>query len=178
MSVEYETVEPVTSTMVIDDDKTIAELDVSVYISHTVNTELIVEVTSPEGTTVRLHDQSSVPKSGIQTRYDLERAPDGPGTMDDFVGESLAGTWTLSVQDMGSASSGNGYFYQWKLHATVDGAFDCEPATCTDPVPTQAPDLHVETAETELTLVDGAHTPPALTFFQVRGVNACNHEGP
>ena len=177
-------------------------------------------MTSPQGTTVRLHDQSSVPENGVQTRYDLEREPDGPGTMDDFTGESTAGTWTASVQDVGTASTGNGYFFSWKLHVTADGAFDCDPVTCPDPLPTEAPDLHVAavadgaetdlvltwdpvaaaghhvlqstaapfdadvellaqtTTETTLTLEDGVHTTPALTFFQVRGVNSCNHEGP
>jgi len=34
------------------------------------------------------------------------------------------------------------------------------------------------TTETILTLDDGARTTPALTFFLVRAVNSCHHEGP
>jgi hypothetical protein len=34
------------------------------------------------------------------------------------------------------------------------------------------------TLETTLTLEDGAHTPPALVFLQVRAVNVCHQEGP
>jgi hypothetical protein len=42
-----------------------------------------------------------------------------------------------------------------------------------------AVDLIGRTAtETTLTIGDGAHTTSALTFFQVRGINSCNQEGP
>jgi hypothetical protein len=34
------------------------------------------------------------------------------------------------------------------------------------------------TTATTFTLPDGARTTPALTFFQVRAVNSCHHEGP
>jgi hypothetical protein len=33
-------------------------------------------------------------------------------------------------------------------------------------------------AATTLTLTDGVNTTPDLTYFQVRGVNSCNQEGP
>jgi hypothetical protein len=31
---------------------------------------------------------------------------------------------------------------------------------------------------TTLTIPNGANTTPSLTFFQVRGVNICDEEGP
>lgn len=34
------------------------------------------------------------------------------------------------------------------------------------------------TTETTSTLQNGVNTTPALTFFQVRGINSCNQEGP
>lgn len=34
------------------------------------------------------------------------------------------------------------------------------------------------TVQTTLTLADGVRTTPALTYFQVRGVNSCHQEGP
>jgi subtilisin-like proprotein convertase family protein len=140
-----ETPTPVTSTIVVDQDKSISDLDVSVNISHGLTTELIVEVTSPAGTTVRLHDRTDQDGSGIRTRFDAERAPDGPGTMADFEGESTLGTWTLSVEDVGSVSTGTGSLQDWTLHAAVSDGFDCQPASCAEPPPTEAADnLHVE----------------------------------
>ena len=40
-------------------------------------------------------------------------------------------------------------------------------------------ELSVRTSgETSATYVDGVANTPDLTFFQVRPINACNHEGP
>jgi subtilisin-like proprotein convertase family protein len=140
-----ETTTPVTSTVVVDQDKLISDLDVSVNISHGITTELIVEVTSPAGTTVRLHDRTDPGGSGIRTRFDAERAPDGPGTMADFEGESTQGTWTLSVEDVGAVSTGTGTLQDWTLHAAVSDGFDCQPASCAEPPPAETADnLHVE----------------------------------
>ena len=125
-----------TSTIVIDQDHPILELDVSVSVQHSFEQELIVELTSPQGTTVRLHNQTDIPLvSGVAARYDLERSPDGPGTMTDFIGETTLGTWTLRVEDTGSLSSGNGYLYDWTLHIDVDSGFDCHPFGCAEPIP-------------------------------------------
>jgi len=129
---------PVTSTQDIVEDHTIAALDVSVNISHSNASDLIVELSSPEGTTVRLHDRSGGPGNLI-TRYDLETEPDGPGVMADFNGESILGTWTLSVDDAILGSAGFGTLQSWTLHVTSATGFDCEVFTCSEPDPTEAP---------------------------------------
>jgi subtilisin-like proprotein convertase family protein len=133
-----QTFTPVISTLEVTDAKTIGELDVSVGISHPGIDELIVELSSPEGTTVRLHDNSGS-GSGLYTRYDLESDPDGPGTMADFEGERLAGTWTLSVQDTVYGAFGQAFLNEWTLHATAVEGYDCEPLVCGEPAPTEAP---------------------------------------
>jgi subtilisin-like proprotein convertase family protein len=222
VTIPPETTSPKTSSIVVDDDEVITDLDVTVDIFHAQADQLIVELSSPLGTTVRLHDRSAGSGHGIETRYDLETTPDGPGTMDDFVGESTQGTWTLSIQDVDATGpTDNGSLYAWTLHTSVVGGYDCEPAICPEPTPTEAPDLSVDTSvngdqtdlvlswdpvvdavgyhvlqsafapfdtaveligrtttETTLTVTDGVNTTPPLTFFQVRGVNACNQEGP
>jgi hypothetical protein len=67
--------------------------------------------------------------------------------MDDFVGESTLGTWTLSVEDADSdGPTGNGFLNEWTLHASVAGGFDCEPVACGEPTPTEAPGLTVATS--------------------------------
>jgi subtilisin-like proprotein convertase family protein len=147
-TIPNETLSPVTSTIVVDQDETISEVDVSISITHDLATELIVELTSPGGTTVRLHDRSTSTSSvSLTVRYDLESDPDGPGTMQDFAGESTQGAWTLSVEDVDALSTGDGTLNDWTLHFTAEGAFDCEEATCSVPVPDEAPEgLLVETA--------------------------------
>jgi subtilisin-like proprotein convertase family protein len=215
------TTAPVEAYFNVTDNRTIADLDLSLDIFHQDPTQIIVSLRSPQGTTVRLHDRSAGSGAGIVTRFDRDTAPDGPGTMADFVGESTIGTWTLSVEDVDpSGVTTDGYIRSRTLHATIQGAFDCVPQGCVDPIPVVAPELQVErvddgtqldlvlswtpvaatgyhvlqsadpkfhggvelignpTTATTLTLQDGARTTPALTFFHVRAVNSCHHEGP
>ncbi|HXV76307.1 MAG TPA: proprotein convertase P-domain-containing protein, partial [Candidatus Polarisedimenticolaceae bacterium] len=137
----------------VADDRPIADLDVTLDIFHQDPTQLIVELTSPQGTTVRLHDRSTGSGHGIETRFDLDTAPDGPGSLDDFHAESTLGSWTLSVQDVdASGVTTDGYIRSRTLHVTIDGAWDCEPRSCPDPVPVEAPDLRVERIDGENTV--------------------------
>ena len=217
VAVPPETVAPVLSTIEIAEAKTIVDVDIYVDLDHDLASELIVELTSPDGTTVRLHNQSAGETWGIQNIYDLQTAPDGPGSMDDFIGETTGGTWTLSIEDVGSESIGDNYLRHWTLYFTVSDGFGCAPQSCGEPTPTEAPSLAVEvsgpsdllfswsavaaagyhvlqstsaafdadvdllgrtTAETTHTVTDGLNAAPDLIFYQVRGVNSCNHEGP
>jgi subtilisin-like proprotein convertase family protein len=162
--IPYYATAPVTSTIAVTHDQTLGDLDVSVNISHDDATQLIVELSSPEGTTVRLHDHSAPIGDGIVTRYDLDSTPDGPGTMGDFAGESTLGTWTLSIEDsVDDGSTEHGSLHDWTLHMTVAGGFDCDPATCPEPTPTEAPELTVDTA------VNGSEIDLVLTWAPVAG---------
>jgi subtilisin-like proprotein convertase family protein len=143
-------------------DHTVFQLNVSVNITHQDTTELIVELTSPDATTVRLHDQSDPPGSGIHFRYDLDLAPDGPGAMSDFIGETTLGTWTLSIED--SVAGFAGQLTDWTLHFTIDEGWDCVRQTCGDATPTTAVDnLVVDTS--------GGGTNLELAWDAVGGVS-------
>jgi subtilisin-like proprotein convertase family protein len=151
--IPYLTSTPSRAYVTIADDKVIADLDISVDIFHQAPTQLVVSLTSPHGTTVRLHDRGPGIGAGVVTRFDRDTAPSGPGSMVDFNGESLLGTWTLSVEDLdGTGVTSDGYIRTRTLHATVVGAYDCDPKTCADPTPATAPDLRV----------DLVHNGPAL----------------
>jgi subtilisin-like proprotein convertase family protein len=156
--IQRQTPTPVTTTLDVVEDRTIAELDVTVNISHPNVAELIVELTSPQNTTVRLHDNTGS-GAGLTTRYDLEADPDGPGTMADFEGESTLGSWTLSVRDTVWGMFGNAYLNGFTLHATAQGGFDCELLACAEPAPVESPDgLFVER------VVDGGDGSVDLVF--------------
>jgi subtilisin-like proprotein convertase family protein len=146
-SIPNRTEEPVLSTIEVTDVRTIAELDVSIDISIFRSSDLIVEVTSPSGTTVRLKDQTS---GGTSTRYDRDRQPDGPGSMDDFVGEPLEGTWTLSIEDVVSGPFPTpGTLDSWTIHAEVNEPFDCAEFECGDDLPDAVPPSLVVTRSGE-----------------------------
>ena len=115
-------------------------------------------------TTVRLHDRGAGSGHGIETRFDRDTAPSGPGSMADFAGEPLLGTWTLSVQDVdASGVTTDGYIRPRTLHATIVGGFGCSPQTCAEPTPTQAPDLEVARVD------DGGQPDLVLTWSAVAG---------
>jgi hypothetical protein len=140
--IPYVTGAPVQTFFNVTDNRTIADLDITLDIFHQTPSQLVVDLTSPQGTTVRLHDRGPGSGHGIETRFDRDTAPSGPGSMADFVGQSAQGVWTLSVQDVDpSGITTDGYIRPRTLHLTIDGAFGCVPQTCADPKPTAAPVL-------------------------------------
>lgn len=84
---------------------------VFVDITHTYQGDLIVELTSPEGTVVRLHDRTGGSDNDIYGWYpdDLEPAE----SLDAFLGEDAAGDWTLHVSD--NAGIDTGTLNEWCL---------------------------------------------------------------
>lgn len=146
--IPFLTTTPVQTTFVVPDDRTIADLDVTLDIFHQTPSQLVVELTSPQGTTVRLHDHGPGSGHGIETRFDRDTPPSGPGSMADFVGEPLSGTWTLSVSDPdASGETTDGYIRARSLNATIAGGFDCVPQACAEPTPAVAPALEVALVE-------------------------------
>ena len=103
----------ITSTIHVDKDCTINDILVGVDISHTYIADLIVKLVSPSGTQVYLHNLSGGSTNDIKTSYDDLTAPDGPGTMSDFDGESALGDWTLYVGD--HAGGDVGTLNSWEL---------------------------------------------------------------
>jgi len=108
----------------VPDDLLPTAVDCYVNITHSYQGDLIVELTSPKGTIVRLHNQTGGSVDDIITWYDSETEPDGPGTMDDFCGDSALGTWELFVSD--NASYDTGILHSWGLR------FETPPVTAVD----------------------------------------------
>ncbi|HRX83499.1 MAG TPA: proprotein convertase P-domain-containing protein [Phycisphaerae bacterium] len=113
------------STITVPEMFCIADLNVSVDIAHTYIGDLEVDLTSPSGTTVRLHDHTGGETDNIVTTYDEQGGtiPDGPGTLSDFYGELTAGVWTLRVYD--DANQDTGTLNGWSLKMAV--AEECNP---------------------------------------------------
>ncbi len=88
-------------------------LECFVDIAHPYIGDLIVEVKSPGGVTVRLHNRTGLGLDDISTWYDSETMPDGPGGMADFVGVETLGAWELWVSD--NASGDTGTLQTWGL---------------------------------------------------------------
>jgi len=74
-------------------------ISVDIDISHGTIGQLTVTLTSPEGTTVTLHNRSGSIQDDIVGNWPNTLSVDGPGTLDDFLGEATQGDWVLNVAD-------------------------------------------------------------------------------
>jgi subtilisin-like proprotein convertase family protein len=99
---------PITSELEVNEDFTIETdgLKVPMNITHTWRGDVIIDLTSPAGTTVRLKD-NSLPNDGednVVETYPTTAAPSE--SLSAFEGESTLGTWILSVSDFQTEDSG------------------------------------------------------------------------
>ncbi len=109
-----------TSTIIVNDSYCVGDVDVDINITHTYIGDLTIDLTSPSGTTVRLHDRSGGSADDIVLTYDDEGiAPDGPGTLANFDLSSLTGVWTLTVTD--HAGQDTGTLNSWALRIAPAG---------------------------------------------------------
>lgn len=129
----------ITSVIEVTDSFCVADVNVDVNITHTYKGDLTVDVISPGGVTVRLHNRTGSSSDNIVTTYDDEggTVPDGPGLLADFVDTSVGGTWTLRVQD--HANGDTGTLNSWALRMVPGGA------TC----PPQAQDVSVTVPQSQ-----------------------------
>jgi subtilisin-like proprotein convertase family protein len=92
----------------VPDNLCVADVDVEVNIAHTSIGQLIVELQSPLGTIVRLHNRTGGTADNINKIYNDGVVPvDGPGVLADFNGRYMGGPWTLKVSDNSSGTTGS-----------------------------------------------------------------------
>ena len=108
----------VTDTITITEGSTtIRDVNVGLEITHPFIADLTVALTGPTGTSLTLHDESVITDTVIVKTYDDDGfgdSPDGPGLLQDFVGTTSNGVWTLSALD--SFSGETGTLDGWCLH--------------------------------------------------------------
>jgi len=105
---DYQTL---TSEVTIATGAEIEEVRVLVDITHTFIGDLQVELTSPQGTKVLLHDRSGSGTNNILGTYGVDLSPAQP--LSAFTNESSVGTWTLRVSDQ--AGGDQGALNDWSL---------------------------------------------------------------
>ncbi|MCD4690805.1 proprotein convertase P-domain-containing protein [bacterium] len=98
------------------DEVEITEIEFYLDLTHSYIGDLIVEVTSPDGTTVRLHNRSGGSSDNIVGWYPGDLSVDGPGSLDDFIGENAQGEWELWVSD--NAGGDIGTVNTWCVRVT------------------------------------------------------------
>ncbi|MCC6285864.1 MAG: proprotein convertase P-domain-containing protein, partial [Phycisphaerales bacterium] len=120
----------ITSTIMVTDSFCVGDVDVEVDITHTYIGDLILDLRSPEGTVVRLHNRTGGTTDNLMTTYDdASFPPDGPGVLADYAGEVSLGLWTLTISDNANIDTGSLNF--WKLKVASSGT-SCPPSAFDD----------------------------------------------
>ena len=115
----------ITSRIEVSDVYCIGDVDVVMDVTHTYIGDLIIELESPAGTVVRLHDRTGGSANDIHLTYDdLTHLPDGPGRLGDFNAQVVTGVWTLRVSD--NAGLNIGTLDSWTLEIAA-GEPTCPP---------------------------------------------------
>lgn len=147
----------VTSELVMAADAIITDVNVEVDIKHSWVGDLTIELRSPNGTTVTLLDRPGHPNSvsgcgddDMDVVFDDSAADDledhcldtipwftgtarPVGSLADFNGESMQGTWSLLVTD--SADYDTGWIADWRLVTTPANNAGCTPCEGTGQAP-------------------------------------------
>ncbi len=111
------------STITLVDNFCVGDVNVDIDITHTYIADLTVDLISPSGTVVRLHNRTGGATDNIVQLYDDEGIPpNGPGALSDFDLESGAGDWVLVVTD--NATGDSGTLNSWALRIAPVGG-DC-----------------------------------------------------
>ncbi len=146
---------------------TVAGVDVDLDVTHTWRGDLIVELVSPAGTVVRLHNRSGSSADNIVGNYPGTLAVEGPGSLADFVGEATAGDWKLRISDV--VSSDVGTLNGWGLNLTL-------PTDLTAALPSPAATVRLLpnrpnpfNPRTEIRFELARDGSPRLAVYDVRG---------
>ena len=117
---------PIVSSIVVPDDFSIGDVDVSVNITHTWKGDLTVELVSPGGVSVMLHNRTGGGADNVMETYDDDgggKFPDAPGLLSALELTQSGGTWLLRVQD--NAFQDIGTLNSWQLSLAPVAAAPC-----------------------------------------------------
>ena len=110
----------ISDTITVSDSGTATSVSVAVDITHTYIGDLKIDLIAPDGTTKTVHSRSGGGNDDIDQTY-----------TPDFEGESIAGTWTLRIND-NYAAADNGVLNSWTLtinHGSSSSSGTASPVT-------------------------------------------------
>ena len=107
---------PIFSKLEVSQTGIITDLRISVDISHTYIGDLQVDILTPNGTSVSLHDRTGGTQNDLRMIYTTSLLP----ALNGLVGKPVGGTWTLRVVDTWKIDAGQ--LNSWRLIAKVTSA--------------------------------------------------------
>ena len=121
----------VQSYLDVPDSIEIEDMNVFLSVTHSYFPDLIIDLKSPQGTSVRLWNRGYAQPGTLSGWFDTEIEP--IGSMSDFIGENAQGQWALWLKDC--AGGDEGTLNLWKLEIYGTGTVHIDsvaPAAITD----------------------------------------------
>lgn len=110
-----ETNSPLTDILSVADTCTVSDLEIRVDITHQWRGDLVVDIQAPDGTTVRLHNETGGSANDLIGTYPTTLTPAEPLTP--LIGKQAMGDWTMTVVDVFDDSFA-GVWNSWGLSIT------------------------------------------------------------
>ena len=107
----------ISDTITVSDSGTATSVSVAVDVTHTYIGDLKIDLVAPDGTTKTVHSRSGGGTDDIDQTY-----------TPDFEGESIAGTWTLRIND-NYAAADDGTLNSWTLTINHGSGTTTNPVT-------------------------------------------------
>ena len=107
----------ISDTITVSDSGTATSVSVAVDVTHTYIGDLKIDLVAPDGTTKTVHSRSGGGTDDIDQTY-----------TPDFEGESIAGTWTLRINDSYAAAD-DGILNSWTLTINHGSGTTTNPVT-------------------------------------------------
>jgi subtilisin-like proprotein convertase family protein/subtilisin family serine protease len=99
--------------IMVDSSGALASIAVEIDISHSYIGDLLLELTSPEGLSVVLHDRQGASTNNLRKRFDAHSNPE----LQLFTDTNIAGAWQLHVSD--HARIDTGQLNRWTLELGI-----------------------------------------------------------
>ncbi len=109
----------ITDTITVTGSGTVTSVSVAVDVSHTYKGDLKIDLIAPDGTIKTVHNRSGGSADDIDQTY-----------TPDFAGVSIAGTWTLQIND-NYATADDGTLNSWTLTINPDSSSSSSSGTST-----------------------------------------------
>ena len=132
-------VSPLVRRVIIDREGTVSRIGLTLNISHSQLADLRIKIIAPSGRTVEIETEMERASSGDDIRI-------AKSQLQDFLGEPLSGTWSISVRDESLGVAGQ--LVGWNLKLNSQGAIEYfqRGLNIPDPVERETDDIWFESS--------------------------------
>ena len=107
----------IVSTLAIEENGLLKGIEVKLKITHSYIGDLLIELQSPDGTRITLHNRKGGSSNDIDAVYEMENT----SVLGGLIGENIRGEWKLFVKDLAAQDKGKLEFWSLRLSKNASG---------------------------------------------------------